>query len=309
MTLATVDVSIRDVGPRDGLQSVAASPAAAVKATLVSRLAAAGIPRIEAGSFVSPTAVLQMADSDEVFSNVERRPGSALEALVLDERGTRRAIEARPDALVTVVAASDTFSRRNVRRSTREALDTAINIRALAQQAGLDTVVDIATSFGCAYEGPVPVARVASVAWDLARAGFTEITLADTTGMATPTAVTRVVAAVVAQVGPDVRIGLHFHNTRGLGLVNVMSGLDAGVRLFDASIGGIGGCPFSPGATGNICTEDLVNLLHSLRLETGTDLPALVGAARWLEGELGFALPGQLMRTSAAGSADLATAS
>ena len=303
MTPMDDHVVVRDVGPRDGLQSASAKLSAATKSRLVSSLAAAGLPRIEAGSFVSPRAVPQMADSREVFSTVGRPPGTILEALVLDERGAHQALEAGAQTLVTVVAASDTFSRKNARRSTEEAIETAARVRTVAGEAGIPCVLDIATSFGCAFEGVVPVERVAAVAEAALGLGFEEITLADTTGMATPSAVRSVLTAVGAVPGNGVLWGLHFHNTRGLGLVNVMAGLEGGIRFFDASVGGIGGCPFSPGATGNICTEDLVFLLDSLGLSTGIALDALVDTALALEADLGSTLPGQVMRTRVARAA------
>jgi hydroxymethylglutaryl-CoA lyase len=195
------------------------------------------------------------------------------------------------------VAASDSFSRANVRSSTAEALDEAGRIVEAARAKGIDVVADIATAFGCAYEGPVETERIVAVAHHLRSLGVMEITLADTTGMAAPAEVPRAVDAVRAAVGDDVVIGLHFHNTRGLGLANVCAGLDAGVRLFDSSIGGLGGCPFSPGATGNVSSEDLVHLLTIMGLRTGIDLDRLIGVSSWLERTLGITLPSQVLRS------------
>lgn len=245
---------------------------------------------------MSAKAVPQMADSGEVLARVGRRAEAQLEALVLNDAGVARGIAAGADALVTVVAASETFSRRNARMSRADAVAVAVRAHKRAAAAGVGCRADIATSFGCAYEGSVRTRDVVDVAEYLVDAGYREIVLADTTGSATPHAVVRLLAAVRAGVGPEVEIGLHFHNTRGLGLVNVVAALESGVRLFDASIGGIGGCPFSPGATGNVCTEDLVHLLHALGLSTGIDLDALVRTARTTEAVLGVTLPGQVMR-------------
>lgn len=290
-------VVVREVGPRDGLQSVAAVPSTADKTTLVNRLARAGLRRIEAGAFVSPRAVPQMADSGAVFAGADRSPRVSLEALVLNGAGMDRAVRAGADAVVAVVAASETFSRKNVRMSTSEALRTARSLGRTAADAGVRCVADVATAFGCAYEGQVADSAVLAVVAGLADAGIREITLADTTGMAAPPDVHRLVGLVRREYGADVTVGLHFHNTRGLGLTNVYAGLDAGVRLFDSSVGGLGGCPFSPGATGNVCTEDLVHMLELLGIGTGVDLGALLEAARFTERALGFQLPGQLLRS------------
>jgi hydroxymethylglutaryl-CoA lyase len=291
------DVVVREVGPRDGLQSLSKAPAAPARVALVRALAHAGVTRIEAGAFVSPRAVPAMADSPAVFAACQDLAPARVEALVMNETGALRALEARADALVCVVSTSETFSQRNVRMSVDEALAVAGRIAVLGQEAGITVVADIATAFGCGYEGLVPDEAVVRVAAALADAGIEELTLADTTGMAFPQAVARTVAAVRGSVPSTTTLGLHFHNTRGLGLVNVQAGLEAGIRLFDASIGGLGGCPFSPGATGNVCTEDLVHLLHLLGLSTGIDLAALVRVAHDAEQSVGFELPGQLLRS------------
>ena len=204
-------------------------------------------------------------------------------------------MESGVEQLVVVVAASDRFSRANVRRSTNEALATAREIVSLADGRA-HVVADVATAFGCAYEGAVSHHRVVTLATSLCSFGIDEITLCDTNGYAAPADVRRLVSVVAGEVGAATRLGLHFHDTRGLGMANVWAGLEAGVRLFDASVGGIGGCPFSPGATGNIATEDLVHLLEISGLPTGIDLDRLTATARWLEGVLDFRLPGQVMR-------------
>ncbi len=294
---ATRDVVVREVGPRDGLQGLAAWPSTAGKVAIVRALACTGISRIEAGSFVSPRAVPAMADTAEVFAACAAPAGPRLEALVLTAPGAERALAAGAQALVCVVAASETFSQRNARAGVDEALGRAAAVADVARAADVPAVADIATSFGCAYEGRVPAVAVTSVAERLVAAGFTELTLADTTGMAHPALVANRVHGVRAAVGAGIVLGLHFHNTRGLALVNVAAGLEAGVRLFDASVGGLGGCPFSPGATGNVCTEDLVHFLHLGGWSTGIDLDALLAAARVVQEHVDAPLPGQLLRS------------
>jgi hydroxymethylglutaryl-CoA lyase len=287
-------VLVRDVGARDGIQSLPLPLVPLeVKERLVSGLAAAGLRRIEAGSFVSPRAVPQMADSEALFATPL---DATLEALVVNERGAKAAVDAGAQVLVGVVAVSDAFSHRNVGQSTADAIRELGTIASVAHDCGLPLTVDLATAFGCAYTGPVAVADVARVAGDVAQLGVEEITLADTIGAAAPTDITAAVASVGDAVGGDVAIGLHLHDTRGLGLANVCAGLDAGIRRFDASVGGLGGCPFSPGATGNICTEDLVHLLEALGFETGIDLDALIAVSAALEADLGLPLPSHVLR-------------
>lgn len=292
-----IDVTVREVGPRDGLQSLSTIVPLDAKVRLIRTLSAAGVVRIEAGSFVSPKAVPQMADSAAVFSSTEDLTGVSLEALVVDRRGALRALDAGVSYLVVVAAASDRFSSANVKMTTDQAIAEIAGIAEIAAARGTRVVADIATAFGCAYLGVVPIDRVADVAASLHTLGIDELTLADTTGMATPPDVGTVVDAVRDRC-PDATIGLHFHNTRGLGLANVWAGIGAGVRLFDSSIGGIGGCPFSPGATGNVATEDLVHLLEATGHNTGIDLDRLIAVGLQLERELGFSLPGQLLRSS-----------
>jgi len=288
------DVLVRDVGPRDGIQSLPL-PAVAldVKQRLVEGLAAAGLARIEAGSFVSPRAVPQMADSAALF---ERPLDSSVEALVVNERGAKAAADAGAQVLVGVVAVSDAFSHRNVGQSTAEAIAELERIASVARDRAIPVTVDLATAFGCAYTGRVSPADVARVAAAVAEFGVEEITLADTIGAAAPNDITDVVEVVRDRVGGDIAVGLHLHDTRGLGLANVCAGLDAGVRRFDASVGGLGGCPFSPGATGNICTEDVVHLLEAMGFGTGVDLDALLAVSAALEADLGITLPSHLLR-------------
>jgi hydroxymethylglutaryl-CoA lyase len=289
-------VEIREVGPRDGLQSLGRTLPPGDRLELIAGLVGAGLRRVEVGSFVSPKAVPQMARTAEVLAALPPEPGVAYETLVLNDRGIDLALGAGSTHLVTVVAASDTFSRRNAGMARSAALDVARRALRRATSAGADCVADVATAFGCAYEGPVAREAVVDTALELADAGYREITLADTIGTAAPTDVTDVVEAVRDRLGPGVTIGLHFHDTRGMGLANVLAGLGIGVRLFDASVGGIGGCPFSPGATGNVCTEDLVHMLDAMGHPSGIDLRRLLGVARDAQTTLGSTLPGQLLR-------------
>lgn len=301
--LADIDVAVaddavlvRDVGPRDGLQSIDSVVAIGTKVAMVEGLAGAGVPRIEVGSFVSPNAVPRMADSGDVFAATATLVDVHREALVVNERGAHAAVAAGADVIVGVVSVSDTFSRRNVRMTTAEALAETAEIVRIAQAADLPTSINLAASFGCAFEGPVSTRSVADVAEALAALGTTELLLADTIGAAAPSDVRSVVAAVGERIGDRPHLGLHLHDTRGLALANAVAGLDVGIRRFDASVGGLGGCPFSPGATGNVCTEDLVHLLHAEGMTTGIDLDALTEVAAIVESALGTTLPSRMLR-------------
>jgi hydroxymethylglutaryl-CoA lyase len=289
-------VVIRDVGPRDGLQSLDFALPTAWKADLVEGLAAAGLSRVEIGAFVSPRAVPTMSDSGEVLRSLRRRTTqTSYEALVPNLVGADRAVAAGVDAVVAVVSASDTFSRRNVHMGSDEAMRCAIDIAKRCSDAGVRFVASVATSFGCAYEGPVDVEAVVRLVERLAAGGYTEITLADTTGMAAPSDIRPMFDAAAAVAGPEVTLGLHAHDTRGLGLANVWAALEAGIRLFDASIGGLGGCPFSPGSTGNVATEDVVHMLMCAGIETGINLDGLLVVSRGLQQALGIDLPARLL--------------
>jgi hydroxymethylglutaryl-CoA lyase len=287
-------VLVRDVGPRDGLQAISQEVPLAAKIAMTNGLVAAGLARVEAGSFVSPTAVPRMADSDRVFAATPE--SVSREALVVNERGARAAVEAGAAVIVGVVSVSDTFSHRNVRMGTAEAIAELGRIASVAAESWTPVSVDLSTAFGCAFEGPVAVDAVASVAEQIAAAGAFEIVLADTIGSAAPNDVERVVGALRERLGDDIELGLHLHDTRGLALANALAGLDVGIRRFDASVGGLGGCPFSPGATGNVCTEDLVHLFHALGLATGIDLDELISVAAEVELQLGTQLPSRMLR-------------
>ncbi len=277
---------IRDVCPRDGLQPLPL-PAVPVetKVELVNGLARSGVRRIEVGSFVSRRAVPQMADTAAVFAATAGLAASR-EALVVDSRGAAAAIAAGADVVAAVIAASETFSQQNVKASIAEAGKRLAEVGREVKAAGGALSVYIATAFGCAHEGRVSAAAVMKVTEMAVEAGASELTLADTAGTAGPRDVTRMVTFVRQRLGATTEIGLHFHNTRGLGLVNARAGLDCGVRRFDASTGGLGGCPFSPGATGNVATEDLVYMLELEGIPTGIDIESLLKVSSHLRSAL-----------------------
>lgn len=288
-------VTMREVGTRDGIQSLGAFVPTEQKIEMANRLARTGLTRIEVTSFVSPKAVPQMADAEQVMAGIDRAPGVSWEPLVPNVRGTDRALAARPDRVLVVLAASDTFNLKNIRMTVEDSLKQIAAIVPLARAAGVPVTGSIATSFGCPYEGDVPEERLFDIIGRLLEIGADEISIADTTGMANPLQVERTVGRV-RERWPDVAFDLHFHNTRGMGLANVVAGLRAGVTTFDASIGGIGGCPFAPKATGNVSTEDVVHMLHEMSVQTGIDLDALIGCAVRMSEILGRELPGQVMK-------------
>jgi hydroxymethylglutaryl-CoA lyase/(R)-citramalyl-CoA lyase len=288
-------VTLCDVGPRDGLQNDAVTLAPAVRAELCDRLAATGLPRIECGSFVNPKLVPQMAGADEVFGALERADGVVYAALALNGRGVEGAIAAGADELHLAYPLSDTFCARNQNTTLEAAAESHVAMIAAAHAAGVPASVTLGASFGCPFEGPVPEARVLEHVERMAAAGADEILLADTIGVGVPSQVRSLVPAALRAAG-GVPIGLHLHNTRNTGYANADAGIEAGATLFDASIGGLGGCPFAPRATGNIATEDLVYLLDGLGVETGVDLNALIAVSEWLARVLGRELPGQLYK-------------
>ena len=287
-------VSIREVGPRDGLQNEDVVPAAA-KVRLLDALSGTGVRRIEAVSFVHPKAIPQMADADEVWSAARHEPGVRYSALVPNSRGAERALAAGFGEVEVVVSASDTHNRRNVNRSTDESLDDITGLIALLHEAGATAEVIVATSFGCPYEGDVPPARVLSIVDRVVADGADRVAFGDTTGMATPRRVTDVVAPL-RERHPDLPVLLHFHNTRGAALANILTALDLGITEFDASVGGLGGCPYAPGASGNVATEEVVHMLHDMGVDTGIDLGALIEAARLAEEIVGRQLPSGVLR-------------
>jgi len=286
-------VTICDVGPRDGLQNQPVTLEPGVRAELVDRLAATGIPRIEAVSFVNPKLVPQMADAEEVVAALSRREGVVVAGLALNERGYDRLHDSGLDEVHFALAATDEFNRRNAGATVEEGIAAGERIVERAIVDGIRSTVTIGVAFGCPFEGAVDPGRVAGLAARFAAAGTDEIVVADTVGVGVP----RQARDLVERLLPlGLLVGVHLHNTRNNGFANAYAALEAGATVFDASIGGIGGCPFAPRATGNIATEDLVYLLHGQGVETGIDLGALIAVAQWLEAQLGRELEGQVYK-------------
>jgi hydroxymethylglutaryl-CoA lyase len=274
-------VTVYEVGPRDGLQNEAAIVPAADKVRLIERLADAGLPVVEATAFVSPGAVPQLADADEVLPAVRRRPGVRYPVLVPNVRGLDRALAAGADAIAVFTAASEAFTQANINMSIAGSLLAFAPVLERARAAGMWTRGYVSTAFGCPYQGAVEPAVVAGVAAALHGLGCEEISIGDTIGVGHPQQVSEVVAAVAASV-PVERLALHLHDTGGRALENAAAGLEAGVRVFDSSAGGLGGCPFAPGAPGNLATEALVAMLHERGMQTGVDLDAVAAAGAWM---------------------------
>jgi hydroxymethylglutaryl-CoA lyase len=287
-------ISVREVGPRDGLQNEQPVPTQA-KIELIDRLSTTGVRRIEAVSFVRPDAIPQMADADEVWRGIDHAAEVRYSALVPNLRGAIRALDSGLTEIEAVVSASDTHNRKNVNRSTAESLDDIRQIIALAHDRKASCQVIVSTAWGCPYEGDVPVEQVLAVAGRAVADGADTISFGDTTGMATPGRVQRLVGEF-RSAHPDVALNLHFHNTRGTGLANVLAALQLGVADFDASVGGLGGCPYAPGATGNIATEELVHMVEDMGVGTGIDLAAMIEAAAAAERIIGRQLPSQVLR-------------
>jgi hydroxymethylglutaryl-CoA lyase len=279
-------VKVVEVGPRDGLQNEQAVVPAAVKIEFIERLAAAGLPAIEATSFVSPRWIPQLADAAEVFTGLERRPGVAYPALVPNLKGLERAIEAGVEEIAVFTAASETFNRKNINASIAASLERIRELATPALARGMRIRGYISCVLGCPYEGSIAEEKVVEVAQALLEIGCYEVSLGDTIGSGTPVAARRLLWAVAGECGMD-RLAVHFHDTRGQALANVFACLEAGVTVVDASVAGLGGCPYAQGASGNVATEDLVYLLHGLGIETGIDLPALVAAGHFICGKLG----------------------
>jgi len=304
-------ITLVDVAPRDGLQSDGAVVSTEAKLALVERIVAAGIRRVETTSFVNPSRVPQMADAAELMAALHERRSAAGPAdpmneasfigLVLNRRGLDRALEAGCDEVNAVVVISDTFSSKNQGTDTAGGIAVWEEIAAVAADAGVPASVTLAASFGCPYEGEIPVTRLAEIARRCAAAGGVEVALADSIGVAAPTDVTERVAAVtdvIATAGSSHRLRVHFHNTRNTGMANVAAAVQAGVRVVDASLGGIGGCPFAPNATGNVPTEDVAYMLERMGYTTGIDLDLLLAGVDWMQSDalLGRPTPGLLAR-------------
>ena len=286
-------VLICDVGPRDGLQNEDRTLAPDVRAELCDRLAAAGLKRIETASFVNPKLVPQMGGAEEVVAALHRRPGTSYAGLALNEKGYERAREAGVDEVHYAFAATDEFGRRNQNAGVEEGLSTALALVARARADKMPITVTVSVAFGCPFEGRVPAKRVLDLVERLMAAPPDEVCLADTIGVGVPAQVKELVRG---SRGLGAKVGAHFHNTRNTGYANAVAALDEGAVSLDASVGGAGGCPFAPRATGNIATEDLVYLLRGLGVDTGIDLDALITCSRWLGEQLGKELPGMLAR-------------
>lgn len=278
-------VTVVEVGPRDGLQNEAAIVPTAAKVQFIEMLAAAGLPVVEATSFVHPAAVPQLADADQVLPAIARRPGVRYPVLVPNMRGMERAIAAGADAVAVFTAASEAFSQANIRMTIAESLEAFSPVLAAARAAGMWTRGYVSTAFGCPYQGEVDPAAVADVAVALDELGCDQISVGDTIGVAEPDDVGRVLSPLLERV-PVERLALHLHDTRGRAIDNAEAGLHLGITTFDASASGLGGCPFAPGAPGNLATETLVSWLHGLGIETGVDEPALLEASAYIRSKL-----------------------
>jgi len=287
-------VEIVEVGPRDGFQNLSKFIETPDKIRIVHELIAVGIPRIEVTSFVHPKAVPQMRDAEEVLNGVRGFLDRCL-VLVPNVRGAERAIAAGATMLDLVISASESHNRSNLRMTVEESLEQIARIAELARQSGVRARASLSTAFGCPYEGVVPEERVLYIARRLVELGCVELNLCDTTGMANPLQVARL-ARRMRENFPQTNIAMHFHNTRGAGLANILAALLSGITTFETSLGGLGGCPFAPGASGNVCTEDVVHMLHEMGIATGIDLAALVQVVREEERRLDLPLVGQVIR-------------
>lgn len=291
-------VEIVEVGPRDGLQNESAAVSTQDKIAFVDHLSAAGLPVIEIAAFVSPKWVPQMADAGDVYAGITQRPGVRYPALVPNLAGLARAEQAGVREVAVFAAASETFSRKNINQSIDESLMTYRAVCERAAALGIAVRAYVSTAFGCPFEGEVAPERVAAVSGALIEMGAFEVSISDTIGIAHPGQVPVVLDAVTSRV-PLEKIALHFHDTRGMALANVLTALQRGVATFDASAGGLGGCPYAPGATGNLATEDLIYMLDGLGVATGVSLAALVQASRFMESRVGHPLPSRYYRAVA----------
>src|SRR3954465_4422522 len=293
-------IYVNDVAVRDGFQIEKAFVPTETKVEVVNQLARTGLHKIEVTSFVSPKAVPALADANDVLASIDRVPGVVYVALVPNIRGVQNAAAAprKPDEVNGVVSASETHNRANINRTHEESLAELPTMVKVAHEAGMKITMSLSTTFGCPFEGHVNEDVVMRFVERFREAGFDGISLADTTGMANPRQVRELTRRVLDAFPPpnDTYYTLHFHNTRGMGLANVVAGIEAGVRSFDGSVSGLGGCPFAPGATGNICTEDMVNMLEDMGYDTRVDLAKLLAVARRIPAVVGHDVPGQVMK-------------
>jgi hydroxymethylglutaryl-CoA lyase len=292
-------ITVYEVGPRDGLQNEAAVISTADKVAFIDALAAAGLGAVEVSAFVNPARVPQMGDADDVCRAIARRAGTRYAALVPNARGLDRALAAGITDVAVFAAASETFSRRNINQSIAESLATYRDVSTRAIAAGCRVRAYLSTAFGCPFEGDVPVTRVVELTAALLDLGAGEVAVSDTIGIAHPGQVRAVLETLTRSTAPE-RLALHFHDTRGTALANVLTSLDFGITTFDSSAGGLGGCPYAPGATGNLATEDLLYMLHGLGHDTGVSIDAVYAASKTLEARLGHALPSRYVRARAA---------
>lgn len=288
-------VRIREVGPRDGIQSESAQVATTDKVALIDALSDTGLRHIEAVSFVSPKAIPNMGDARAVWDGIARRDGIFYSALVPNRKGAETAAEVGVDGMQVFVAASDSYNLRNVRKTVRESIPDVAAVVEVARGAGIPVEGTISTAFGCPYEGDIAPERVVEVTRWMLDTGISSISYGDTTGMGTPRGVREVIETVRASL-PEVELNMHFHDTRGTGLANVVTALEMGVDYFDASIGGMGGSPFASGATGNIATEDLVHMLDDMNIDTGVDLTKIIDAARLAQTLIEGELPSKMLK-------------
>ena len=288
-------VEIVEVGPRDGLQSEPGNLPTAAKIELINRLIGAGIRRLEVTSFVNPKRVPQMADAEQVLAGLNKRSDVHYVGLVLNRKGLDRALAAGCTEVGMAVVASDTFNRRNQGVSTEESIAAWLDIAKAAREAGVRAQVTVSAAFGCPFEGEMPVARVLDVVERVAEGRPIEIALADTIGVGVPTQVTELVSRA-REVVPGMPLRCHFHNTRNTGIANAYAAVQAGVAVLDSSVGGVGGCPFAPAATGNIPTEDLLYMLQRSGIQTGVSLEGIIETGKWLQDQLGRTVPGMLIK-------------
>jgi len=293
------EIEILEVSPRDGLQNEKTILATEDKVELVERAVRAGARRIEVTSFVNPARVPQMADADELMTALPRHEGVRYAGLVMNRRGLDRALARNVDEIDVVVVATDTFCQRNQGMSTAEACETAAELVAEARAAGVSSTITVGASFGCPFEGEVPTDRLREVVQRVVDAGPDELALADTIGVAVPSDVKARLGLARELAGSDMPLRVHLHDTRHTGVANAVAAVESGVATLDASIGGAGGCPFAPNATGNVATEDLVYLFDRMGIASGLDLASTTATAAWLEERLGTPLPGALLRAGA----------
>ena len=293
--MPTPHVTIVEVGPRDGFQMEKAFIPTDLKVQVIDLLSEAGLRSIEATSFVNPKMIPQMADAAEVMGRIARRPGTTYKVLVPNLKGAERAIEAKADALELVIVASESFNRKNVGMSVDQSIAAGGEIAQVTSARAIPLEVVIGTSFGCPIEGPVPESQVERIARAAAGFGASRLSLADSIGSGNPVQVSRLVARIKDAL-PSMPLSLHLHNTRGLGLANAVAGFQAGIDAFDAGLGGLGGCPVFPGATGNVATEDMVNLFEEMGVSTGVDLDKVREASRLIQQFLDRPLPSYVLR-------------